>query len=394
VEWEKFNIVRLSTSEMGGRVNGPFGFAVKEVILPHHICPEPIAEPKKRAGSYTLGVLAKWGVDTLTAVNQLSAVVKSAVSYAGLKDALAVTSQYVSLRGQIDKAKVIGNRWAFTRLGSFSKPLDHDYLWGNRFDVEVIGYGRLSALDDFLSQKPFPNFFGPQRFGVNPPYTHELGMAILRGEEPEELVRLRPPLRNKIHELAIQAYQSYLFNAILRERIERGISLSALERGDLVAPLNVFGLPAYSQVRVSEGGRLKKDQVLLLPVPGSRVKGPGLDLAEKVAADLGAPLPRWVNGWYREASMSPLSPSYRLRDKRLYLTFELRKAQYASVLIHELIGGEDPVPVPTTEPVATSSAIQSSAPSSQSPKFPTGDERNPRTQSAPMAQAFFYPSGT
>ncbi len=341
MSWEKFGIRRTLKDEIGGEVIGPLGFCVREILLPHRVCPEPLSE--KNRGDYTWGVLVKYGVDTLTAVSELSKAVRAPVSYAGLKDATSVSSQYAAVRADL-KDKVMGRKWGFIPKGKVWAPLSHDHLWGNLFHVQVTGYRRLSPLDAFLDGTPFPNFFGPQRFGLRPPYTHELGAQILRGEEPYELEGMEPSLRRKVRELAVQALQSYLFNLILKDRIDRGLGLKVLERGDLVAPLNVFGLPAYSEISVSEGGRLKPNQALLLPVPGAGVKGPGLDLAARALKDLGVELPHWVRGWYREALMIPLSPAYSVTKKALYLSFELHKAQYASVLLHELIGGCSEIP--------------------------------------------------
>ncbi len=341
LNWEKFGIKRTLKEEMGGEVIGPLGFCVREILLPHRVCPEPLSD--KNSGNYTWGVLVKYGVDTLTAVGELSSAVRAPVSYAGLKDAISVSSQYAAVRAEL-KDRIMGRKWAFIPKGKVWAPLNHDHLWGNLFNVQVMNYRRLSSLDTFLEGAPFPNFFGPQRFGLRPPYTHELGLQILRGEEPDELREMKPSLRSKVRELAVQALQSYLFNLILRDRIDRDIGLKVLERGDLVAPLNVFGLPAYSEISVSEGGRLKPNQALLLPVPGAGVKGPGLDVAARTLNDLGVKLPHWVRGWYREALMTPLSPAYSATKKTLYLKFELHKAQYASVFLHELIGGSSEIP--------------------------------------------------
>ena len=43
----------------------------------------------------------------------------------------------------------------------------------------------------------------------------------------------------------VHAYQSYLFNKILSERIRRGISIKEPQVGDLVLPLNKLNLPDH-----------------------------------------------------------------------------------------------------------------------------------------------------
>ncbi len=145
----------------------------------------------------------------------------------------------------------------------------------------------------------FPNFFGIQRFGSVRPITHLVGKAIVRGdfkeavrvyvanpiegEDPESFgVRsalaesgdvkgaLRDYPRNYTFEKAIlnhlavhptddvgalrvlpqnllkmfvHAYQSFLFNRILSERMRRGIPIHEPVAGDLVLPADKRGLP-------------------------------------------------------------------------------------------------------------------------------------------------------
>ncbi len=149
------------------------------------------------------------------------------------------------------------------------------------------------------SLRGFPNFFGIQRFGSVRPVTHEVGRRLVRGEfreavgtyvanpiegeDPESFeVRqalaasgdvkgaLREYPRTYTFEKAIlshlavhpddfvgalgvlplnllimfvHAYQSYLFNRILSERLRRGLPIHAPIEGDLVLPADRRGLP-------------------------------------------------------------------------------------------------------------------------------------------------------
>jgi tRNA pseudouridine13 synthase len=144
-----------------------------------------------------------------------------------------------------------------------------------------------------------PNFFGHQRFGTVRPITHSVGRAIIEGdlekaasiflasssrhEHPaaraarerliaskdfhealnsfpahlkyERLVLRRLILYEKdflgalrelplrLRKLFVQAFQSYLFNKFLSERISQGIKLKEARVGDFVVPLDENGLP-------------------------------------------------------------------------------------------------------------------------------------------------------
>jgi tRNA pseudouridine13 synthase len=149
----------------------------------------------------------------------------------------------------------------------------------------------------------FPNFFGVQRFGSLRPITHIVGRHIVRGEFEEACLayaanpvehespearearqflqdtkdyagalRLFPrPLmfeRTVVAHLAqnpgdftgaimalprnlqmmfVHAYQAFLFNRILSERIRRGMPIDAPVEGDVVLPTDKDGLPDHDK---------------------------------------------------------------------------------------------------------------------------------------------------
>lgn len=144
-----------------------------------------------------------------------------------------------------------------------------------------------------------PNFFGHQRFGTVRPITHLVGRAIVEGdlekaaflflacsseyEHPDakrarerlwETRDFKKALSNfprhfryerlmlrrlaafpkdflgafrelplKLRELFVQAYQSFLFNQFLSERLRRGIGLNEVHVGDYIVALDEYGLP-------------------------------------------------------------------------------------------------------------------------------------------------------
>jgi len=161
----------------------------------------------------------------------------------------------------------------------------------------------------------FPNFFGHQRFGTVRPLTHLVGVCLVRGnlekaaltylaqpspyEHPEsretrqqlrdtqdfrEALRRFPTylryerlmlthltrqptdfvgafrkLPLKLRRLLVQAYQSFLFNKFLSQRMKRGVGLNEPQVGDYVVHVDNHGLPTKSaQVTSQSFSSVKK----------------------------------------------------------------------------------------------------------------------------------------
>jgi len=157
-----------------------------------------------------------------------------------------------------------------------------------------------------------PNFFGHQRFGTTRPITHLVGKAFVKGdlkkaamlflarpskdehpesrearlqllhthdfkeafrtfprqlryertmlkhlaENPEDFGGAFERLPAKLQRLFPQAYQSYLFNRFLSERIVRGLPLGGACVGDFVVGLDRCGLPLLVMNKVVDGNSL------------------------------------------------------------------------------------------------------------------------------------------
>jgi tRNA pseudouridine13 synthase len=182
-------------------------------------------------------------------------------------------------------------------------------LVGNRFKIGIADIDAgvdAKAICDSVKAKldsigGFPNFFGIQRFGSVRPITHLIGKDLIRGdfegavmryvanpmdEEGSEANDARRALQEtrdferafrefpmklsfertmighiKDHPadyvgalrllpynllmMFVHAYQSFLFNRILSERIRKGMSLREPEVGDLVLPLSKTNVPDH-----------------------------------------------------------------------------------------------------------------------------------------------------
>ena len=236
------------------------------------------------------------------------------VTWAGTKDRHAVTTQLFAVRElapedipEISDADV-------EVVGRAGRGLQFGDLAGNEFrvvvrdaerpeqadavsaDLEAFASGTADgsqaapARADRDAWRPgVPNFFGQQRFGSYRPVTHEVGLAVLRGDwegaamaylgnpsehEPEDSQAAREYVaetrdwtgaldrfpnrlryeRTMLHELAdggdfrdavetfpsnlqrlfVNAAQSYAFNLVLSERMERGLPFHEPVAGDVV----------------------------------------------------------------------------------------------------------------------------------------------------------------
>ena len=151
---------------------------------------------------------------------QLANVKPMAVSYAGLKDRHAITTQWFSIHlpGQADPDLSALNSDEIRILQSLrhDRKLKRGTLSGNRFQICLRELsGDLTELDKKLSlikQQGVPNYYGDQRFG------HDMNNL----SKAEELFKggIR---RLKRHQRSIylSAARSWIFNRILSERIDK-----------------------------------------------------------------------------------------------------------------------------------------------------------------------------
>ncbi|MFH0817754.1 MAG: tRNA pseudouridine(13) synthase TruD [Candidatus Micrarchaeota archaeon] len=263
-------------------------------------------------GDFTYFVLQKKGWNTIDALNKIGEKVGCGIKsfgYAGTKDRNALTTQLASVYKQdvgairIKDIRILGTWKAEEKVGLGD-------LLGNRFTIRVKTNKRKTEtkIHEISEQLGgvFPNYFGPQRFG-NRQNNHLIGKNMLLGsfrraceeylfggkteenkkakiardylkntgdykkaalEFPQHLTYERLMLlhlsknpndfANAIRKLPrgislmfIHAYQSYLFNRILSEKLRGG---GGLEAGEYYCLPNEFGFPDIT--RKSDAGYL------------------------------------------------------------------------------------------------------------------------------------------
>jgi tRNA pseudouridine13 synthase len=271
-----------------------------------------------------------------------------------------------------------------------------------------------------------PNFFGHQRFGTTRPITHLVGKAIVEGDfeeaamlflakpsvhehpssrnarkelqstqdfkkalqnfprqlryerlmlrhlvgNPEDFVGAFRQLPIKLQALFVQAYQSYIFNRFLSERIKNGFSLSKAEVGDYVVNVERSGLPMVNVAKVASAENLSKANELVksgrmqvvLPLIGIKQRlsqGAMGQIERQVLEEEGVKTENFRVGAVPETSgrgglravVAPVK-SFKVHAVSAYvanqrahqadLSFMLLRGSYATVLLREIMKHSDP----------------------------------------------------
>lgn len=136
--------------------------------------------------------LTKVGLSTIDAAQRLQdalGIQQNQIGYAGIKDAVALTAQRLSLRGvTIDAVREMNIPALLVRnIVERKGAIGVGNLYGNRFtlfirtEVPVVEQEFLARLEQIQSRGVM-NYYGPQRFGTPRFFAQIYGMKILQGD--------------------------------------------------------------------------------------------------------------------------------------------------------------------------------------------------------------------
>ena len=171
-------------------------------------------------GNYLVLKIKKRDMSTWKLIHVLSKATglsERDIGYAGLKDKSATTIQYLSIPKQAErelknltteKIEIVGRTYN-------KMPIKIGQLKGNRFSivlhqVTTDAASAISKTASQMSQKGIPNYFGYQRFG-------EDSRSYLQGKT---IAHSGKKLKGAKEKLLVAAYQGYLFNQWLGERVK------------------------------------------------------------------------------------------------------------------------------------------------------------------------------
>ncbi|HKI56869.1 MAG TPA: tRNA pseudouridine(13) synthase TruD [Trueperaceae bacterium] len=334
--WEALPAATADLPGTGGRIRvTPEDFRVEEV---------PAYLPQG-SGSHLYLRVEKRNLTTRDLVAALLAagVEERQIGVAGLKDKSAVTVQWLSLPKRFQAAAVALEALPGVRVLERSyhrNKLGIGHLHGNRFIVTIRepegGPGpaerRARAVVEALAERGVPNYFGPQRFGRYGANAVD-GLRVLRGE--------KVPGGHRLKRFFVSALQSHVVNAVLAERIRRGL-YTAVVSGDWARKHDTGGVFLVEDA-ARESPRAERLEIsATLPLYGRRVRvseGEAGEIEREVLERYGLP---WSAFGSRRGDRRPSrvlleDVAFVPLSDGLQVAFTLRKGSYATVVLREVM---------------------------------------------------------
>lgn len=317
---------------IAGRIKSePADFVVDEV---------PAYAPSGE-GEHLFVHFEKRGLDTPSAVRVIARALEvdeRSAGWAGLKDKHAVTTQWASFAGG-DAERAISLSFDSIRILDAMRhgnKLRTGHLTGNRFRILVRDAehapDRVAAIAAELGRAGAPNYFGEQRLGAD---TLERARAwLVRGE--------RPPRSRFDRKFLPSAFQSFVFNEVCAERVERSELATAVD-GDLFRKEDSGGLFTTEDL-ADANARLAAFAISPTgPMVGPKMRAPLGEVARREAAvfdrlEVAAALPRLAKvapGTRRSLRVAVRDFTFEYEPGGLWCSFALPAGAYATVILRE-----------------------------------------------------------
>jgi len=210
----------------------PIPFDFIQSVERFHVEEIPLYKPSGK-GEYLFLNIKKYDLSTwrlIHVIKQATGADDKDIGYAGLKDKSATAIQQISIPKRYEKllTNIDTKRIEILSTSYNHSPLKIGHLKGNKFKIVLTNItapdaSRFMKLAKKMSQSGIPNYFGYQRFG-------EDGKSWQQGKE---IAQSGKRLKGAKERLLVSAYQGYLFNRWLAQRI--GISKVITEHTPTVA---------------------------------------------------------------------------------------------------------------------------------------------------------------
>jgi len=365
---EDFRVSELISEKADSRICKDYGFAVYK--------------------------LKKNGIDTTHALSEIFRKHGIRLKSLGLKDASAITEQFVFTTYKTNKHIEINEpKYNLKKVGFTDKVLSKKEMIGNRFRIKIdVASNELAKFNEF---DKILNFYGYQRFGSRRPVTHRIGRAMIQkdfaravdlllsftseydraentklrelmsdaSKYPEalktipksmdlekialkEMIEHNDPVRAlralplSIRRFFVQSYQSYIFNHTLSMSLDAGEELFFPQSDDVCYSKN------------GELGKFENDpsQRLAIPFVGySYYKKTRFHYyIEKILRDEGITHKDFFSkeiqeisseGGFRNSSVK--CDDYIMKDGTV--SFSLSRGSFATIVLREIIKPENPL---------------------------------------------------
>ena len=365
---EDFNVSELITKKSSSRICSDSGFAVYK--------------------------LQKNGIDTRHALDEIFRKRGIRLKSLGLKDASAITEQFVFTTYKTDRHIEINEpKYSLKKVGFTDKVLSKKEMIGNHFQIKINGAS--NELSEFREFDKILNFYGYQRFGSRRPVTHLIGRAIIQQDFAgavdlllsftseydntentkirelvsdtskysealkiipknmdlekialKEMMEHNDPIKSiralplSIRRFFVQAYQSYIFNHTLSMSLDAGEELFSPQADDVCYNKN------------GELGKFENDHLQRLAIPFvgySYYKKTRFDYyIEKILRDEGITHRDFFSkviqessseGGFRNSSIK--CDDYNVEDS--IVSFSLSRGSFATIVLREIMKLENPL---------------------------------------------------
>jgi tRNA(Glu) U13 pseudouridine synthase TruD len=235
------------------------------------------------------------------------------IGFAGIKDKVAHTSQRISIENpNIEKIKTFSHPNIILKNFKWNKrKIKTGYLDGNHFTITLRDIDKKDAIkitSTLRKTTSFPNYFGPQRFGVNS-RNLKVGKLLLkrkfedaaktlfpndrtilkRGTQPrgdvpwanetnfKDPIKLIRRLPRKVLLMQVQSVQSQIFNEIVEKALNQNIDLNqkGQQNGILAGYKTRFSQGKLGKIeqQILKNHNINLDDFDIREIPFLRVKG-------------------------------------------------------------------------------------------------------------------------
>lgn len=298
------------------------------------------------SGEHQFLKIEKRGITTEELIKSLSKRLNKPIkniSYAGLKDRQALTTQWISIHcpGEelTDVHLLQDTHWRVIESARHLKKLKIGALCGNQFSIVLRHINHSEDLENRLYQiqkEGVPNYFGAQRFG------HE-GRNVIKAEEM--LIQNKKIKDRFLRSIYYSAARSFLYNQILSERVQHQNWNKAVS-GDV---MQLSGTHSIFEIEIPDD--MIRSRIVNHDIsPASVLWGAGKERVQLEALDLQKKSFSGFEAWCEALEQHGLERAYRAQilytqdltwewqdAHTLHLNFELPPGAYATSVLRELI---------------------------------------------------------
>ncbi|HDV5708839.1 TPA: tRNA pseudouridine(13) synthase TruD [Legionella pneumophila] len=330
----------------------PRAYGIPNSTATFKLCPEDFQVNELFEGQFSgegehiVLKIEKRGLTTEEVVKSLARLINKPIkliSYGGLKDKQALTTQWLSIHAPgevIDGIETLETTgWRVLECARHNKKLRPGFLSGNHFIITLRNVSNETDLVHRIEQIKLtgvPNYFGEQRFGRD-------GGNLTKAEEI--LVHGRKVKDRFLKGMYFSTARAWLFNLILSRRVKDS-SWNLPLCGDVIqlgGSNSIFvadkNMDEQLLERISE-----KDISPASPLPG-KSKNLVKDRALQIINDVYAEWSTWVDGLekngleesWRANILYVEQIEYTIEKDTVELSFILPAGSYATVVLRELV---------------------------------------------------------